>query len=398
MKKLLSLFALLLLLPTSALAETECESDADCPEGSYCVMVPTAVPDCPPCDPDDGECPDCPEPQPGDAVGYCEEIDLGFDGIVAGECATDADCPLDFTCQEVEIPCYDMPTCACACEPCPEGDPDCEAKCDECDCPEPEPCTEETQMLCVYTPTECVEDGDCGEGFECREIEECSGGGSMGCACTECVCADCPEGEECPPCDCPEEPVCECDDVPEEFEEECTVLAAICFPKEVPCETDADCAEGFICFEDPEGETSVSSDCACPGCFCEEGDEECDCPPCECDEEPLPPEEYVAEMICIPEGWEDAEFLGGGGSAMGADFETNADGTPKGEQDVEEPVSPEPGDGDGTSGATEESADDGSSESSGCTAGGSANAASALLLALLGLALVTTRRKVFVRR
>lgn len=34
MKKLFAMLAVMMLLPATALAESECESDADCPEGS----------------------------------------------------------------------------------------------------------------------------------------------------------------------------------------------------------------------------------------------------------------------------------------------------------------------------------------------------------------------------
>jgi hypothetical protein len=163
MRKLLAMFAVMMLLPATALAESECESDADCPDGSYCVQAPSVTCACPPCDPDDeGECPDCECDEPTDPEGFCEEIDLGFDEIVAGECASDADCPLDFLCQDLEIPCYDTPSCACACEPCPPGQPDCDDKCDDCDCPDPVPCEEESKMrrrkqddVCLHTYRVC---------------------------------------------------------------------------------------------------------------------------------------------------------------------------------------------------------------------------------------------------
>lgn len=392
------MFALLMLLPATAFAESECQSDADCPDGSYCVMAPSVGCDCPPCEPDT-ECPDCNCPEPTDPEGFCEEIDLDFDSIVAGECDTDADCPLDFVCQEVTIPCYDMPTCACACEPCPDGDPDCEAKCDDCECPEPEPCEEEDLNMCVFSPTECVSDDDCGEGFECFPIEECSGSGSTGCVCGSCVCADCPEGEECPPCDCPEEPICECDDESEpDFEESCITLASICFPKEVPCETDADCAEDFLCVDIGTSTSSGGGDCLCPACACmerPEGEEceACECPPCTCDDQ----EEFEVEeeKICIPDGWDEAGYVGGsndGGSGYQAmESATDRDGHGK---NTGEPEVPEGGEGDPQGNAADGTADDSASESTGCTASSTANGTTAAMLffLLLGLALVRTRK------
>jgi uncharacterized protein (TIGR03382 family) len=229
-------------------------------------------------------------------------------------------------------------------------------------------------MMCVFTPTECVVDDDCVEGFECFAIEQCSGSGSMGsCVCENCLCADCPEGEECPPCNCPEEPVCECDDEPvPEFEEECTTLASICFPKEVSCETDADCAEDFTCVDIGMGDSGgTSSDCVCPPCACPpcpEGEEceDCDCQPCECDDAD-DDFEAEAELICMPNGWEDADYVGGEGDPD----------TSKAADESEE-------------GAADGSTDD----SSGCTASATANGmpAAMMFFLLLGLALVRTRK------
>jgi Cys-rich repeat protein len=388
MKKLMTLFALMMLLPATALAESECSTDADCPEGSFCITGGMTDCACPPCDPDDGECPDCNCPDPTEVMGYCDSFEIDFGQIVAGECASDSDCPLDFVCQEVDVPCDTAPPCACACEPCPEDDPACDPKCDECECPEPEPCSDETQQLCVFSPTECTADADCADGFVCEAIEECYGSGSSGCVCGGCVCPTCMEGEECPPCDCPEDPVCECEDEPESFEE-CITVASICFPEEVVCETDADCAEDFICFDVGDSEEN----CVCAGCDCApcpEGEEcePCDCPPCECGDLEGDP-----ELMCIPAGWDEAGFLGGGDVSMG-----EAMGSVKGENDdTATPQSPEDGENDPNANLSgdgaEKAADDTRSESTGCTAGHNTNAAPAGLLFLLVFGLAILRRR-----
>ena len=451
MRTFLTVIAMLVLLPGSAFA-TECNNDADCLDGESCMMLPCtcsceACPDgeeeCPPCEceeecenmgecvpsMDDKErevdedcpegmecflmgmstcaCPPCPEGQEcepcdcpeEDSFGYCmypENPWDDFGGIVAGECDTDADCPVEFLCEEIAVPCNTMPDCPpCACAGCDPDDEDCTEvpECECPDCPEPTPCEEETAHLCVFNPTECEGDPDCIEGFECVEMEECSGGGGGDCMCTECVCADCPDGEECE-CDCPEEPVCECDEEPQDWEESCEVILAICLPKEVPCETDDDCAGDFVCMEDPQ-----DTDCACPGCACPdcpEGEEcePCDCPPCECDKGQ---EEEGGEGYCVPDGWDEADFWGGeqGGSTMSGEENDKDEG--------EEPTAPDPdggeaeeetedgvndnlggeGGGTGETGGTE-------SESSGCSAAGNASPFALMLLifALMGLAVL----------
>jgi len=251
--------------------------------------------------------------------------------------------------------------------------------------------------MCVFTPTECEADDDCLEGFECIQVEECMGGGS-GCACTECACPDCPDGEECPPCDCPDEPVCECDEEPEEWEE-CEVIASVCLPAEVPCENDEDCPGDFVCMEDPEGTDCLCPACACPDCPPGEECEGCECPPCDCGG-------GEAESFCVPEGWDEVEFWGTGGGA-----ETSADGQDNGKDGTEDPEAPDPdapddeeegtpggdqGDADGTGddGGDQGSGETGGTqtESSGCSATPNGTFFSLLMLLLALLSLSATRR------
>lgn len=223
----------------------ECETDADCPDGFYCVGVGMpCVCECPPCpEGEECECPPCDCPK-----GECIEMeDDSFDDVIAGECETDADCPIGFVCEEMLLPCPEPECPVCVCPQCDPDDPECDP--DACECPDcedvPSDCLHEPVKVCVFSPQECSEDSDCPEGFECQQFEKCSGGGSKECVCPVCACPECLPGEECPPCACPEEPEpCECEE--DGSEEECVVVS-ICAPQEVPCETNTDCPEGFEC-------------------------------------------------------------------------------------------------------------------------------------------------------
>ena len=212
---LLALVMMLFAAPAIADEDGTCQSDADCADGAWCIMMSCACADCAPGE----DCPpfDCPE----DGEGWCEFEDDDDDddwGFYGGECDTDDECPLGFSCEMVSVPCATNPTCPpCDCAGCDPDDEGCEDLPCECpDCPEPEPCDPEEMGFCVYDMVDCEDDADCGEGFECLEVEECWGSGG-GCACPPCACETCVDGEECEPCEC--EP-CECDDEPEEWIEE----------------------------------------------------------------------------------------------------------------------------------------------------------------------------------
>lgn len=424
--KLLRLTLALALLSWSLVAladeDTTCMTDQDCPEDQMCVHVPcAAMPDCP-----EGE--ECPEPPPCPEEGYCTEAGGGdhggVPGIWGGECATDADCPVFFACEEMVLPCPDMPTMGCECL-CPEDDPDCE--CDGCPPPppEPEPCEEETVQACVLELPECEAEGDCPKGFVCETIEECWGGGSTGCACPQETCAcDCdPDDPDCE-CECPEPTPCECDEEPT-YEEHCEVVDQICVPDEVACETDADCATDFECveIEDDQG-NATSCGCGCaapPPPDCADDDAECwaeyeeelanyECPPCECEDEPVEPSE--PEKVCAPVGWmeifEDWVENGGGyGGESGSSDQALGPWTPNpGEEGgsghgEEGPTTGAPSDtngddkgagGDGESGTTRGASGD---EGGTCAYGGGAPAGSGLLalLALMATWFIATRRE-----
>lgn len=186
--------------PVAVLAADECTTDDDCPEGLICMPSPCPAIACE----DPTDCPPC------DSVGTC--IDPGPSGGsgIGKECTTDPDCPFGFVCQEQEVPCPGAacPPCDCGCRPGEEG---CDCQCPEC--PEPPPCEPMFVKVCVYKPKACSVDEDCGPGFQCVAEEACSGGcACAGCACPSCPeGADCPPCE-CPdpdPCTCDTEPTCE---------------------------------------------------------------------------------------------------------------------------------------------------------------------------------------------
>ena len=299
---IIALIVLAWALPVAALGQ-ECQSDEDCPKGMVCAPVPVA---CAPCAPDES-CAPC--DAGSGPTGECVESSGVEPGFLT--CESDADCPIGFTCEAMELPCggSDCIPCTCACP----ADADC-PPCECPECPEPEPCTPEVIQVCNWHPEQCKSDADCDAGFECKPIEECTG---SGCACPRCACGPCPPDQECPPCDCPDIP-CDCADVPSE--PECHVIGAWCAPKEQECSSDADCLEGWECVEEPVP-------CGCPACECPEivcgPDEECadaaicTCEPCDCAD--------ATQKLCLPKGWRDLGY-----SPAADNPEAAFTGTPKG--------------------------------------------------------------------
>jgi len=272
----LLLFAVLWAFPAAAWAADECLTDEDCPEGLVCMPAPCPAMACE----DPADCPPC------DATGFCMEPDNPGGGGWEDQCAEDQDCPFDFVCKAMEIPCPGVACTPCDCD-CKPGTEGCDCQCPEC--PEPAPCEPVFVHVCVYEPKACSVHDDCGEGFECVAQEVCSGG----CACAGCACPECPEGEECPPCDCPEPEPCTCDQEPS-----CEVTGRFCQPKKIPCAEDSQCPADWTC--SPVGGTScLCPDCACPAPDGEGGGTDCECGPCDCDQE-------TAEQLCLPPGWANA--------------------------------------------------------------------------------------------
>lgn len=373
MKKLLLVLTIVLMAAPANADEAEdmaCESDADCPDGYGCMMIGCAC-----LCPEGEECEPCDCPEDGEGwCGYIGDDDYGFYG---GECDANDDCPVGFACEMITMPCAAPDCLPCTCEACDPDDEECDPEACECpECPEPEPCDSEEIGICVYDMVDCETDADCGEGFECLEVEECWGSGG-GCAC-ECACEACPDGEECPPCECPD---CDCGD--EEFEEGCETVGSFCAPKEQVCDTDDDCLDGWECMFMATG--GGGSDCMC--LTCEPGEE---CPPCDCDDEP---EEWVDEEgWCVPDGWseiiEDSGMAGGNyeeaRDAMAG--ELWGDGEATGDDKTVQIATPEASPA-GDNGATEDS-------SGTCSTSGKPAAAAPMMLLFIALvaALLIPRR------
>jgi Cys-rich repeat protein len=374
---MLRLIAVLLLAaPVAAYGQT-CTADTDCPDGYSCVFTPCAMYDCAP----DQECPpiDC------HTEGRCSQDGGSYGGWVPeSDCAADADCPAGFTCDEVSLPCAtEVPaTCACAAPACDPASGECTAE-EKCDCsdqgaPLPETdCTPTSVKLCVYHEKECASDADCAEGFECAEQQMCSGGGSAGCACTDCACPTCPEGEECP-CDCPADPPpCECEE-PVYTEPTCEVTGHFCQAKSIPCAADADCPANWTCLE-------VGVACGCPAMeyYCDPAaNEACpEVPPCDCGG-------VEAEKYCSPDGWAGYDYgvgtsesapQDGAAPAAGDAAFVGHDGQLTGAKATDDTTAP-----------TNENAATGESKGSGCSLGTVPMAGSGLVLlmalSLFGLA------------
>ena len=156
-----------------------------------------------------------------------------FAQSMEGECSADADCPMDYTCEEIgAYACASPP-------PCAEGD-------EECMQEEVEPCESGVIMVCVAPPPEqCDPDAAdaCGEGLECvtYTYEQCSGGRpdvAVSCSVT-------PDGEE----ECEESPG---SGEPAEEPSCITESESYCVPQYfAPCEEDLDCGAGFRCVDEP---------------------------------------------------------------------------------------------------------------------------------------------------
>lgn len=174
------------------------------------------------------------------------------------ECATDADCAVGFQCEVVG-------STGCAEPICPPGE----------ECPEPEPCEEETFSACVPGP--CASDADCGPGLLCLEVTS----------------YDCPASP--PPCD-PDDEGCE---PPSGSGDDCEeVTQGYCLPPYMaPCETDSDCGPGFACEA-----TEICSCSAGPGdeepdCTCEPGESSCTIIEMDCAADGDCPDEWTCEDV-----------------------------------------------------------------------------------------------------
>lgn len=173
-------FALLAASYAGTAYADECATDEDCPTGFACESWASDCAEAPPCPP--GE--ECPEPEPCDEEEYSECVPSPT------ACETNADCSDEWECVTFTYEdCWgeDTP------EPMPapdepgsggsDDDPDGEGH-EEGDREDPEgsfECETVSESYCAppYVAP-CETDSDCGEGFGCVEIEECSCGGSSG--------------------------------------------------------------------------------------------------------------------------------------------------------------------------------------------------------------------------
>ncbi len=191
------------------------------------------------------------------------------------ECSVDADCPMDYTCEEVGgYACASPP-------PCPEGDTECQMKRDS----EPA-CESGVIMGCVAPPPEQCDPSAgaaaCDAGLTCLTYtyEQCSGGDAPH---VDGTCTVDPDGNE--SCEAP---------TPGEPESCTTESESYCVPDYfAPCQVDADCGGGFRCIDEPQDCYTVCSGGGNTGVLCPEG-EECT--------EPEEPVGSCTEMCDAPSG------------------------------------------------------------------------------------------------
>jgi hypothetical protein len=175
---------------------------------------------------------------------------LGASEAAAMECAADADCGTGFHCELAPSTPVPQPDCA--------PNTDCPQPGTETGAGTPAP---SAAGWCVATPLSCKADADCPDYMACEK---------QGYGCTASACAP---NEACP------EPA-PCEPPPD--------LPSYCAPRQINCETDAPCPDGFAC-------TGQMSEVGCAAPSCQEG---ADCPPVECT--PGPTQKFCApkEIDC----------------------------------------------------------------------------------------------------
>lgn len=213
-----------LLFASAAQAQTAC-GDEMCPKGFSCQSVPAPCPaidcqdaaDCPPCAPSERQ--------------QC----------LPADCTSDADCGTDMLCVTSTHPC------GVAVPACPPGA--------ECAAPLPAECAPTTSSQCVPRwQLPCQQSADCGPGFECVELAQCSvppsgprGGAGPGAGAQ-------PNDPNAPSQPTPPERV------PSDTEITCEPSGEFaCKLLEVACASNADCQSGWSCADNPEGVCSSSS-------------------------------------------------------------------------------------------------------------------------------------------
>lgn len=329
-----------------------CEQPTDCDEGLSCEVVGATGCACAspsPGDPADGGAPfvppecDCPEP-------------VEFKACVPGPCESDADCGAGLVCATWEEPCLSTRPAV----PCSSEDPDCNGA-----PPPEEECTPTTYSVCAprwILPCEAA--SDCGAGFACEPVEQCSCSGGGGTPVDPVP----PEGggsdsgsggsgdsEGAPYYD---EPECTCTPSEENW----------CRPVEVTCSSDADCSDGWACqdagYDDAPCATPVpepSGDGFAPP------DPNCG----------APSDSTETVGLCQPQGW--GGWYGGERGESSNDENTSA------------PTLPTPGDGTTPTAINAEGSQAGT-EGTRAAGGGCAGGELPAWFALAGIALITRRR------
>jgi len=214
----LALFAPLF-VSSAASAEVAC-GETTCPQGFVCETQPAPCPaiacaegqECPPCD-------------------------ATMEVCAPASCTSQADCGADMVCAG-----FDVRDCggSAPAEPCERGE-DCAAPA------APAECSSTTAYEC--TPRwqlPCAADADCGAGFRCVELESCSCAGSPAAPGGSGGGAEPAPGARAPspaPVDPDADPSCVCEP---SGQKSCEVV-------ETACATNAECAAGWTCQDNPEG-------------------------------------------------------------------------------------------------------------------------------------------------
>lgn len=230
---LIASFAVISLPIAGRIARAQsCEDNADCPKGYTCEVVGETGCASAGCAGGDAACPE-PEPCVTEEVKEC----------MPGPCKGDTDC-------DVGMVCLTQTT-----EQCSGGSAVC-TKGQECPEPQDAGCKTVTESNCVpkYLAP-CEEDKDCGDGFTCKEQERC-------------VCADSKPAEDSSAVDAavtivplldaggdaetPPDDDCSCEPSGEKS----------CEMKEISCDKNSDCPEGWSCEESGGGDVAIG--CAVP--------------------------------------------------------------------------------------------------------------------------------------
>ncbi len=223
----------LALFASNIFAQSECASNEDCAAGMICEAVGI------------GGCPAAPDCEPGadcEPAPPCEPEE--FMACIPGPCESDTDCGENMVCETKTW------------ETCSDS---AGASCDDsgnCEMVEVQSeCKEESRSTCVYRwQTECERDADCGDGFTCDQYE-------LGCDCADSAgstdAVPDKDGAEEPPegmdggsangTDSTEPPP----DDPDRLRAPCDCgepeVVNYCHAKEVECDTEADCPDGWSC-------------------------------------------------------------------------------------------------------------------------------------------------------